>query len=205
VTTTSINDVIVTAHTLSSSVTWTPPAGMTEAVDVASDALGTAGQSMEINYVAQAAIAATGAKTAVANANADAGDTATVALRPAYRSFFGFGFSDGTTHGSGSSASQTGLATSSVARRMANKVITVVKADQTLLAEADLQSWTATNFTLNWTTNDTYPYIVHYLIIGGSDVSAKVGAKGRGRFYERRTTLDRRGFQLTAVIRIIRA
>ena len=168
VTTRSTNEMIVTAHTISSAATWTTPGGMAEAVDVTGG-----GQSLEVNYVAQATTAATGAKTATSSATAT-GVTETVALKPAYQSYFAFGFSDGTTHGSGSSASQNGVGTSAVSRRMANKVLTVVKWDQTLLAEADLQAWDATGFTLNWTTNDTYPYIIHYLLIAGSDISAKV-------------------------------
>jgi subtilisin-like proprotein convertase family protein len=201
VTTTSTSDMVVTAHTIASSVTWTPPAGMTEAVDVASAALGNAGQSLEINYVTQAAIGATGTKTAVANANADSGATDTITLRAAYQSFFAFGFSDGTADGSGSSASQHGVATAAVARRMANKTLTVVKWDQTLLAEADLQAWDATSFTLNWTTNDSRAYTIHYLLIAGSDVSAKVlnwqMPTATGNF-----AVTGIGFQPTAVIHI---
>jgi peptidase C25-like protein len=176
VTTTIANDMVVTAHTMTSLITWTPPAGMTEGVDVSSDVPPGNGQSLEMNYVAQPAIAATGVKTATASGDADAGNTETVTLRPApvFEADFAFGFSDGTTDGSGSSASQNGVGTSNVARRMANKVITIVSASQTLLAEADMQSWNATSFTLNWTTNDADPSIIHYLLVGGSDVSAKV-------------------------------
>ena len=42
------------------------------------------------------------------------------------------------------------------------------------LAEADFSSWDSTNLVLNWTTNDSYPYVVHYLALGGTDLSAKV-------------------------------
>ena len=42
------------------------------------------------------------------------------------------------------------------------------------MKEADLASWDATNFTLNWTTNDSTAYVIHFIAIGGSDVSAKV-------------------------------
>src|SRR6185295_10647021 len=112
-TTRSTNDMIVTAHTISSAATWTTPGGMTEGVDITGG-----GQSLEVNYVTQATIAATGAKTATATATAT-GVTQTVALKPAYQSYFAFGFSDGTTGGSGSSASQNGVGTSAVSRRMA--------------------------------------------------------------------------------------
>jgi hypothetical protein len=42
------------------------------------------------------------------------------------------------------------------------------------LAEADMPSWGSTSFTLNWTTNDGQPFIVHYLLIGGPQVTAKI-------------------------------
>ncbi|MGH9144342.1 MAG: C25 family cysteine peptidase [Vicinamibacterales bacterium] len=202
VTTNSSNDMVVTAHTISSAVNWTPPTGMTEATEAASQAVANNnGQSIEINYVLQAAIGATGTKTAVASAQADTGATETIALKPAYQSYFAFGFSDGTTDGSGSSASQNGVSTSAVARRMANKVLTVVKWDQTLLAEADLSTWTTTSFTLNWTTNDTLPYVIHYLLIAGSDVSAKV-VRWQMPTSTGQVSVTGVGFQPTAVIHL---
>jgi hypothetical protein len=81
--TTVVNTMIVGAHTFASSATWTPAAGMTEAYDRANLVVpNVAGQSIEGSYVAQAAVAATGAKTATASANADTGNTYILALRP---------------------------------------------------------------------------------------------------------------------------
>ena len=57
---------------------------------------------------------------------------------------------------------------------MANKVLTMVRWSEVVVAEADLSSWNDTTFTLNWTTNDAESYVIHYIAIGGSDVSAKV-------------------------------
>ena len=57
---------------------------------------------------------------------------------------------------------------------MASKVLTIVRWSEALVAEADLSSWNDTTFTLNWTTNDANAYVIHYIAIGGSDVSAKV-------------------------------
>ena len=75
---------VVTSHAVASSATWTPPAGMTEALDAAALTVPDAnGQAIEGNYVAQAAIGATGAKTATASGNADTGNTHILALRPA--------------------------------------------------------------------------------------------------------------------------
>jgi autotransporter-associated beta strand protein len=80
VTTTRQYDMIVSTHTISSSTTFTPPAGMTERVDIASEAGGALGITLEMNHVGQAAIGASGAKTAAAAGQADVGIGHTVAL-----------------------------------------------------------------------------------------------------------------------------
>jgi hypothetical protein len=86
---------------------------------------------------------------------------------------FSIGMTDGTTSYSTAAASQDNVTTSSASRRMAAKALTIVQWGAVTLAEADLQSWDTSNFTLNWTTNNGTAYVIHYLIIGG-DVSAKV-------------------------------
>lgn len=174
ITTTANNEMIVTFHTMASAATWTPPGGMAEGFEVASQALGAGGQSTEGNYVVQAAAGASGAKTATAGANADRGNGETLALRPAYTSYYAMGMTDGTTSGSVATSSRTGVATSVEARRAASKALTIMKWDQTILAEADFQAWSSTTFTINWTTNDTVAYVIHYVAIGGSGVQAKV-------------------------------
>ena len=73
---------IVTSHSFASAATWTPPAGMTEAFDVASQAVpSAAGVSIEGDFVLQPLAAATGIKSATASANADVGNTQIIALR----------------------------------------------------------------------------------------------------------------------------
>jgi len=57
---------------------------------------------------------------------------------------------------------------------MAMNAITLVNYDQAVLAEADLSGSSSSAFTLNWTTNNAEPYVIHYLAIGGAQVSAKV-------------------------------
>jgi outer membrane protein assembly factor BamB len=83
VTPTVTNTMIVTAHEYSSSDRWTKPAGMTEALDVASlpvaDSLGI---SLLGSYKIQATATATGALTATAASNADTGAAVTLALKP---------------------------------------------------------------------------------------------------------------------------
>ncbi len=82
VTTRYVNDMIVTTHAFSSAATFTPPSGMTEAFDVASAAIGSGGESIEGNYQVQAAIGATGSRTATASNDADTGNAHTLALKP---------------------------------------------------------------------------------------------------------------------------
>lgn len=82
--TTVNNTMLVTSHAFTSSATWTPPGGMTEVFDVASETVPAAsGISIEGNCVIQAAAGATGAKTATASNDADVGNTHILALKPA--------------------------------------------------------------------------------------------------------------------------
>ncbi len=82
VTTTVAGDMLVTIHEFSSSRTWTPPAGMTEAVDRYSRS-GTSGNgvSMEMNYEPRPTVGATGVRTATASGSADSGATHSIALK----------------------------------------------------------------------------------------------------------------------------
>jgi hypothetical protein len=87
---------------------------------------------------------------------------------------YGFGASDGTATYSVGISSQDNVATTATSRRMAQKAITLVQGGEILVAEADLTSRTASDFALNWTTNDAQPIVVHYLAIGGPQVTAKM-------------------------------
>ncbi len=84
VVTTSARTMLVTSHAMSSSATWTPPAGMTESFDIASLSVPNgAGMSIECNHVLQAAVGATGIQSAVASGDADNGNTHILALKQA--------------------------------------------------------------------------------------------------------------------------
>jgi hypothetical protein len=88
VTTTVPDTMLVTGHAFPSAATWTPPTAMAEAFDDASITVpNAAGISIEGSNVTQAAIAATGAKTATASGNADTGATHILALRPRVHHF----------------------------------------------------------------------------------------------------------------------
>jgi len=83
VTTTSTRTMLVTAHAFSSSASWTPPGGMTEALEIASLTVPNgAGISLELNYGLQPAAGATGVKSATADSGADTGNTEILALSP---------------------------------------------------------------------------------------------------------------------------
>jgi Tfp pilus assembly protein PilV len=79
VTTTVSNAMLVASFAYSSAEAWTPPPGMTEAVDIAGGL-----ESTEINYLLQAAAGATGTKTATpVPGDDDGGNAHLLALKPA--------------------------------------------------------------------------------------------------------------------------
>jgi hypothetical protein len=82
-TTAQADTMLVSAHAFSSSAAWTPPGGMTEALEVASLAVpNDGGISLELNYVLQPAAGATGVKSAVASTGPDTGNVHILALAP---------------------------------------------------------------------------------------------------------------------------
>ncbi|HYX64900.1 MAG TPA: DUF6701 domain-containing protein, partial [Burkholderiales bacterium] len=80
------NTMLVSMHSADASGTWTPPGGMTEAVDIASQPPNNnLGISLEMNYEARAAAGLTGTRTATLSSPpaANTGATFLLALRPA--------------------------------------------------------------------------------------------------------------------------
>jgi len=82
ITTTVANAMLVTSHAFASSSSWTPPSGMTESFDKANGAANATGLTVEGSRVLLAMAGASGAKTATAAANADAGNAHILALKP---------------------------------------------------------------------------------------------------------------------------
>ena len=74
-------DLIITSYGFSSSASFAPPSGMSEAFDVASDAAGSGGETVAMDYKILATVGATGALSATAANDADVGNTFTLALR----------------------------------------------------------------------------------------------------------------------------
>ncbi|MET0591318.1 MAG: hypothetical protein ABW133_01375, partial [Polyangiaceae bacterium] len=90
---------------------------------------------------------------------------------------YGLGMSDASASYTVAASTRDGVSPSSAARRTASKallMITTSGSSAAVLAEADLPGWSSTNFSLNWTTNDGQPAIVHYLVIGGPTVTSKL-------------------------------
>lgn len=94
ITTTVADTMLVSAHAMNSAINWTPPTGMTEAVDVASQPLNAVGDTIEINYELRTSVGATGSRTARVANFADNGTAQLLALRPG-ASIAGFRFSLG--------------------------------------------------------------------------------------------------------------
>ncbi|MCG2584554.1 DUF6701 domain-containing protein [Massilia sp. TS11] len=85
VTTTATNALIFSVHAVANSVTWTPPTGSTEGVDIASLAVSNdSGISMETAYVTLATPGSVSkTATAAGTATSDTGTAAIIAIRPA--------------------------------------------------------------------------------------------------------------------------
>jgi RHS repeat-associated protein len=81
VTTSTANTMLVTAHTYTSSNTWTPQSGLTEAFDRPSGTNSATGQSITGGYLLLAAAGASGTKRSTAAGNANVGNTHILALR----------------------------------------------------------------------------------------------------------------------------
>jgi MYXO-CTERM domain-containing protein len=91
----------------------------------------------------------------------------------------GLSFTIGVSDAPGSSysfsaAAPDGETPSTASRRLATKALTVIDGNLTVVAEADLTSWDATNFALRWTPSRPATGVVHFIAIGGATVTAKV-------------------------------
>lgn len=87
-----------------------------------------------------------------------------------------FGFSDGTTQYCAAIAVEDGAATSDANRYHHNAASVVVlnSADGALLIAGSV-SFSGNDVVITWTTNTTTAYLIHYLVLGGSDLTnAKV-------------------------------
>jgi hypothetical protein len=87
---------------------------------------------------------------------------------------FGMGVTTGASESYATSfSSQDAVGTSNRSKRAASKALTVVQYGETTLAECDLTSFDGDGFTLDWTTNTGGAQIIHYLALGGDDITGK--------------------------------
>ncbi|MDH4137186.1 MAG: hypothetical protein OEW09_10800, partial [Anaerolineae bacterium] len=87
----------------------------------------------------------------------------------------GFGVTDQFLIGyAASMAGDDNLATSVARRSMGLDSIDIVAVGGTNFAYASITSWDSTNFTLQWTMSSSSLSVIHFIAIGGSDVSSKV-------------------------------
>lgn len=85
------------------------------------------------------------------------------------------GFTSGPSESySVAGASGDAQSTSDTARRIAAKAITTVNYSSVLYGEADLSSFDADGFTLDWTDDLPAGFEIMFLAVGGDDVQAKV-------------------------------
>lgn len=85
-----------------------------------------------------------------------------------------WGISDGTTAYSVCGAEKDNVATTVTNRRHANRALTIIDEGGTLVAQCDA-SFSGTDLVLTWVTNNAVAYLIHYLVLGGSDLAnAKV-------------------------------
>lgn len=85
---------------------------------------------------------------------------------------FAIGFSNGTVSRSIGIASDDAASSSNAGRAFGSKILKIVgSGNPTIAAEADLTSVTNGTFTINWTTNDANPTLIHYVAVGGTNVT----------------------------------
>lgn len=68
-------------------------------------------------------------------------------------------------------AAADAAATSTVQSRQAAKALTIIDSAGNLLAECVVKTWDSSGVTLTWTTNNASAYTIHYMLLGGADLT----------------------------------
>ncbi len=90
--------------------------------------------------------------------------------------YFAIGVSDGATSRTVAVGSANAVSPSTALAAGLPNVMVTINSTMATIAIADLVSFNTDGFTLNWTTNDATPSIIHYLALGGGDLTnTKVG------------------------------
>lgn len=85
-------------------------------------------------------------------------------------------------------------------RHSATHCYGIIAPTNTLLCEAALQSFDSDGFTLNWTTVSATGRLIHYLAIGGSDLTNVVGGQLTGRSSNGTTSVSGLAFEPDCVL-----
>lgn len=88
--------------------------------------------------------------------------------------FMAIGFTDGASQLCASAGSIHGVSRSNTSRVISNSFLHAVTGGEVTVLRANFSSWNATTITLNWTTVQSASHALFLLLIGGSDVSARV-------------------------------
>lgn len=113
------------------------------------------------------------------------------------------GMTDGTTARSVTWSSQDAQATSNSASRLSSKAISLIDASGSgSQPEGAIAFTNANSFTITWTNNDATADIIHYIIVAGSDVSAKVVSSNFTNLVTGNYAVTGVGFQPEVVLHI---
>jgi hypothetical protein len=165
VTTTVANTMLISTHSLTSSATWTAPAGMTEAFDKSSDAVpNSAGISVEMNYATQASAAATGTKTATASNNANTGVAQIVSLVSASSATIAYTGSPYCLTAGTAAVTQTGTGGGTYSSTAGLSISSSTGA-------VTLASSTAGNYTVTYTFGGTYTTTASITVTAATTIS----------------------------------
>ncbi|MFN0063122.1 MAG: hypothetical protein ACKVPX_11480 [Myxococcaceae bacterium] len=85
-----------------------------------------------------------------------------------------YGFTDGVNQSTVGLWSEDGAAASNSGRQAEDSLIVIFSSTGTLASRANLVSWGTSTFTLNWSLNAPAPTDLHYWIVGGNEVQARV-------------------------------
>jgi hypothetical protein len=86
---------------------------------------------------------------------------------------YSVGMTDGATSFTSGAYVGNGSTPTNSMRHMSAEAISIV-GQTSILAAASLSSWDASSFTLNWTTNNSTGFLIHFIALGGAEVDAKV-------------------------------
>lgn len=86
---------------------------------------------------------------------------------------------DGTAGFAAAGTSTDNLTNAAAARQMGSNPLLLIDDTGNTIARASITAWSSTTISLNWTTNNSTAYIIHYAIIGDNGSGATVYVKNQ--------------------------